>query len=99
MRFRPLGNVPMFEAEWYCTCGSVIGLKIAEAIAASQTGAYHRCHICGQRWIVTTANATPIGKEETNADEPQTPYYVEDISNDPGMALLDRESFGRIPSD
>lgn len=54
-------GMPMFDCDFWCLCGSQIGLKVSLAIVQSQTGAEVTCHHCGQRYRVTQEGAQPLG--------------------------------------
>lgn len=55
-------HVPMFDADFPCICGSVVGIKTRLAIVQSQTGAEVGCRHCQRRYRVTEKGAYPIGK-------------------------------------
>lgn len=58
MRYHP--TVPMFDCEFKCSCGSVIGWRGPEALVKSQTGAHVHCKHCRSVWSVTPAGATLV---------------------------------------
>lgn len=52
--------VPMFECEFKCHCGSVIGWHGPEALVTSQTGAHVHCRHCRSVWSVKRNGATLV---------------------------------------
>lgn len=69
----PIGrNIPAFEADFSCLCGSVIGVKVARAIVESLAGAEVQCRKCGQLFKVTMKGAWPIdGMGPVQAAKPE----------------------------
>lgn len=55
----PSRRVPMFECDFKCYCGRILGLRIALAVVQSEAGAMLPC-TCGINFKVTEAGAEPI---------------------------------------
>ncbi len=72
----PFTDPPMFEADWKCFCGSIIGLKVALAYVQSDAGIQVSCKNCKQLFAVRPDGAhaldKPNGKATDAADQPYT---------------------------
>jgi hypothetical protein len=57
---QPPERVPQFEAEFACSCGNLITVRVARARVEAEPGVERTCRVCKQRYRVTTEGAQPI---------------------------------------